>query len=1048
MADRNLALNLLIKAKDGASAVVKRFRGEVQDSAQAAEDLDRTLDRTAAGVDQLNESAESAGKSAGYFADQLSDADKAAGRYYDSAGRMHDANGKFVKGAKRARTEADRLGDELATTSRQADGLSGKVTALIGRLKGLVAATAVGAGLKWFFTQSIGSAARFERQMNRVEAVTGATAEEMAKLEQAAEEAGSTTEYSAVEAAEGLEILARAGFNASQSVELLPSVLAVAAAEAVDLATAAGLVSDTLAVMQMEVDKGAQVTDILAKGSSLANTRMTDLGLAISYAGQYAKPAKLDLEKLVAVLDVLANNSLRGERGGTGLRAILAQLSDPASKASQAIKRLNLPTDDFIGLIEGLKQKGPEATEAINAFGIEAGPALRALIAAGAEGITEFEQKLRDVEGAAKEMAKTATDDLPGGIKEAESAWDGLIKTFGKPLLKPLTELARDLAAKFREMKEDGNLKAWGEITAAAVNRVAGGLKILYNTATFATKAIGTFVAQITVWVTEAEYRIARLMSRVGLVSQETVRGLEIQAGGVRAVLNALVKEAEQDLRDMGDGWDLLSGKITLGQQKISTATAVASDSAKTAANDASAAVDAVGVAGDQAASAIETSTRQIIDSFNTARDEGKSTADALSQAFKEVDLTTTDGIAALGNALTEISEQAEGLGTQLQAGLADRLARMTADELEAFRQKAIAAFADAADGAQTLDRLLNGALDASLRQLGVDIEQLRTGVSAVGSNAIQAFDIVRDELKRTGVEGEEASDTIAAAFNAAFDKVTTSAGLDKLKASLRSAAQEGQISWAEYRAELQRIKEKYAELESAAQASVAGQKRALGDLKQEAQATAKATSATATAASATGGATDTTMESSADTATESGSKRSRSWVSKMAAKLRSQGRDDAAEILSEMIASGDTPTTPKGGGLDAAERWRTAVVNEALARADEVQSQYDQLAEYQRDIAAGDVAAAKELLARRNQFAELEADLVGIVTQAANLVNSSNQSGQTTLSQPGQQVQAPSANEVTVKFDFGDRQIPVRTDSANANALLSELASVARVSR
>ncbi|WP_027853390.1 phage tail tape measure protein [Marinobacterium litorale] len=1046
MADRNLALNLLIKAKDLASSTVRRFTRDLDDSGDAADRLDKSLAQADEQVDAVEKSSSKAGDEVGHFADELSEADKAAGRYYDSTGRLRDANGRFVAGARRARTETDKLGKEFRDTSKDAKTLTGRVGDLGSKLKGFLLGGAIATGLGRLFNGALRSSAQFERQMNRVEAVTRASAEEMRLLTEAAEEAGSTTEFTATQAGEGLEILARAGFDARESVELLPSVLAVATAEGVGLAEAAGLISDTLSVMQMEIGKGAQATDVLARGSGLANTRMTELGNAISYTGSFAREADLDLEQLVAVLDVLAKNGLRGERAGTGLRAILAQLSDPASKASKAIAELGIPTDNFIQMIEGLRQRGPEATQAINAFGIEAGPALRALLAEGAAGIGEFEDKLRSANGAAKEMADTASDDLIGATRGFQSAWDSLRKTLSNPTLEPLAGLLDRVAAKFREMKEAGNLRAWGEITAFAINRVSGAMQMFYNTITMLIKGIGVFASTVLYKLTETEVAVAKILNRIGLVSDETVKSLEISLGAMGAVVDEFINETNQDLKDIGNGWDLLTGEVTLAKQKLDEAVAESGEQAKAAGNTAAQASEEVAEAGDNAANTLDLAAQKIIAAFNTARDEGSTTAESIKAAFEEVDLTSIEGITALGTAMTEIAGESEALDTQLREHLAKTLEKMTAEELEAFRQKAIEAFADAEDGAGKLDRVLNGALDASLRKLGVDVEELRTGITSVGSSALQSFQTVREELERTGVEGKEASAIIKAAFEKAFDQVSTTAGLDELKTQLREAAEDGVISWGEYRKELQKIKEKYQEIEDAAKTSVDGQKKALGDLKKEAGKAAdeikRAKDAANDENNTDGGNGDDEDDDSADDE-ESGKRSRRSTSSTVANRLRAQGRDDAAEILLEKIAQGDVP---QGGfqGLAGYDRWWEMMQKSAIEEADKVQAKYDQLAQYQRDIAAGDVDAAKRLLAMRNTFADLEADLVGIVTQASNLVNSQ----QAPQQQPGQQVQAPRADEVVVKFDFNGRQFPGRFSSSNASELLDELAGIAEVTR
>ena len=123
-----------------------------------------------------------------------------------------------------ASEDARRLGDE---TERN--------VGIFGRAKGAILAlgTALGVAfvagkIKAFFTDAVAGAADFEAQLSTVKAVSGASAEEMEKLRGAAEKMGAETKYNATEAAQGLENLARAGLDANESIEALPSVLALA----------------------------------------------------------------------------------------------------------------------------------------------------------------------------------------------------------------------------------------------------------------------------------------------------------------------------------------------------------------------------------------------------------------------------------------------------------------------------------------------------------------------------------------------------------------------------------------------------------------------------------------------------------------------------------------------------------------------------------------------------------------------------------------------------------------------------------------------------
>lgn len=153
--------------------------------------------------------------------------------------------------------------------------------------------------------------------------------------------------------------------------------------------------------------------------------------------------------------------------------------------------------------------------------------------------------------------------------------------------------------------------------------------------------------------------------------------------------------------------------------------------------------------------------------------------------------------------------------------------------------EKAKAAGEAIAEGAEDGEESVSK-LSSSLEALGVDLTKVKTGFSDTGREALDAFGIVQDELKRTDATAEEAAATIQAAFTSALDKISTTKGLDELKARIKQAADEGTISWGDYQEALEAIETKYAELETAAKSSVSGQKKALAGLEQQARKTAK----------------------------------------------------------------------------------------------------------------------------------------------------------------------------------------------------------------
>lgn len=289
-------------------------------------------------------------------------------------------------------------------------------------------------------------AAGLEKQLDVIQSVSGATGDEMSAVAAKARELGSSTKYTATEAAEGFEILARSGQSASDSISSISPVLELASGQSLDLAQASTFVTDSLSIFGLKAAESGRVADVLSKGASLANTTVAELGLALQYSGGQARSMGIGFERTVAILDSLAVAGLRGEKAGTALRSILAQLDDPASKARQELRSLGVDTNDFSTAIGAMAQAGDSGKAAIRAFGVEAGPALYGFIEqavqglqSGASSIDEFEAKLSNATGSAAASAQVAGANYVGAISSMNSAWEGLVETAQSPFLAPLT---------------------------------------------------------------------------------------------------------------------------------------------------------------------------------------------------------------------------------------------------------------------------------------------------------------------------------------------------------------------------------------------------------------------------------------------------------------------------------------------------------------------------------------------------------------------------------------------------------------------------------
>lgn len=281
---------------------------------------------------------------------------------------------------------------------------------------------------------AVSTAGNFEAAMNAVRAVTGATGQDFQSLQELAKQMGSSTQFSATEAANAMEFLGMAGLSTEQILSSLPDVLNLAAAGSLDLATAADIASNIMSGFGIEAEESARVADVLASTVTSTNTDIIQLGEAMKYTAPLASAAGWSLEETAAAIGFLGNAGIQGSMAGTGLNSILATLSDTSSTGGQRLQEFGVAAQDANGqvrpltdVLEDLADEGADVADVIGIFGLEAGPKLQALLGQGSDGLRELTADLETADGAAKEMADIRMEGFAGSVMELKSAWEGLL---------------------------------------------------------------------------------------------------------------------------------------------------------------------------------------------------------------------------------------------------------------------------------------------------------------------------------------------------------------------------------------------------------------------------------------------------------------------------------------------------------------------------------------------------------------------------------------------------------------------------------------------
>lgn len=338
---------------------------------------------------------------------------------------------------------------KTATTMEAAGGKSKLITTGIAAAG--VAATALGVA-------AVRMAADFDASMSTVQANTGASADEMNQLRQAAIDAGADTIYSATESADAINELGKAGLSTSDILSGgLSGALNLAASDGMAVGDAAELMATTLKQFNLTGAESTQVADALAAGAGKAVGSAHDLGLALNQAGLVANSMGVSMQETTGTLAAFANAGMIGSDAGTSLKTMLQRLASPTDKAQTLMDELGINVYDangkFIGLagaagqlqngLSGLSQQ--ERNAALNTiFGADAVRAANVLYEQGAEGIDDWTKAVSQ-SGYAADLAATKNDNLKGDLENLSGSFKSLMLSLGEGGQGPLRSLVQTL---------------------------------------------------------------------------------------------------------------------------------------------------------------------------------------------------------------------------------------------------------------------------------------------------------------------------------------------------------------------------------------------------------------------------------------------------------------------------------------------------------------------------------------------------------------------------------------------------------------------------
>ena len=351
--------------------------------------------------------------------------------------------------------------DQFSTTfnrlSAQTTTLKGKMVSFGNSMKSILPMIGMYAGMMaaQFMKSSIDIAAEFDHSLHKVQALSGATGEEMVDLEDKIRDLGATTMYTSSQVAEAFGNMAMAGMNSAEMIDASTDLVNLATASVMDLNAASMIALDIATPFRIEYADIGRVVDALAEGFTSAKTSLADLGETMKYLSPNAATAGYTMEQTLATVLALGQQGIRASMAGTSLRMSIRNLLDPSEEATKLLKELGITTVTSAGNLKGfgvmvdelegaMARMGYTSAEVGAAyskiFGARAGSTIAALARGGKALIDEYTEALENSAGKAEEVAKIMQKSIYGQFRIFQSAVQDLQIELGAALAGPLLE--------------------------------------------------------------------------------------------------------------------------------------------------------------------------------------------------------------------------------------------------------------------------------------------------------------------------------------------------------------------------------------------------------------------------------------------------------------------------------------------------------------------------------------------------------------------------------------------------------------------------------
>ena len=439
----------------------------------------------------------------------------------------------FTQGIQTATQQLNTFMDNTQSSGDRIEALGGVLSSV-----GSALSKTVTPGIMAISAASVNAAASFESSMSNVQALSGATGEELERLSETAKKFGATTQFSASECSDAFGYMALAGWNTEQMISGLPGVLDLAAASSMQLSEASDILTDYISAFSLTAGDATHVADLMAYAQANSNTSTQQLADAFKNCAANANAYGYSMEETTGLLAAFADQGLKSGEAGTALNAIMRDMVNSMKDGAIKIGDTNVAITDasgnflsFADIVNGVQSatdgmsESQRATALSATFTADSMKGMNLALAAGSDKIAKFTNELYNCDGAANDMAKTMQDNLKGKITQLKSALEGAGIAIGEKLIPALTDIVKGITntvSSFNKLDEgtQKSIVKFGLIAAAAgpvisvIGKLVTGIGALVNIFSAASGAVvamssvltplgvvvGTVAAGVLVW--------------------------------------------------------------------------------------------------------------------------------------------------------------------------------------------------------------------------------------------------------------------------------------------------------------------------------------------------------------------------------------------------------------------------------------------------------------------------------------------------------------------------------------------------------------------